>query len=511
MTHIDIILLAAYFAVLLPLAGFGAHRLWMLIALRHVTHRTPPDASAEEELPTITIQLPLYNEPAVAARLIDAVCKFDYPRDQFDVQVLDDSTDETTTAAAERVDSWTRRGISISHLRRADREGYKAGALAWGLQQSDAELVAVFDADFIPQPDFLRRLVPEFADDRVGMVQARWGHLNRDYSVLTRAQALFLDAHFRIEHAVRAATGRYFNFNGTAGIWRRAAIDDAGGWQGDTLTEDLDLSYRAQLHGWKFVYRDDVEAPAELPADLRAFRSQQHRWAKGSMETSRKLLPTILRAPIAWPLKLEAAIHLLGNVANLLLLVLALLLFRVFLLRELNNLALLLWTDLLIFLPATVIFAAYFARAARMNGTSWLRAIGLSLAAMAIGIGMSLNNACAVIHGLTGRRTPFVRTPKRGMIAQGTTWKEVGTESKITRRHIDFRDILPWLEFALGAHFIILIATATYYTVPQALPFAALFAAGYFTIAGISFGQSANRFFQSRRARRAIAALPADG
>ncbi|MCZ7582922.1 MAG: glycosyltransferase [Deltaproteobacteria bacterium] len=313
------LIVAAYFLTLAGLAVFGTHRYLLLYLYRkNRRRRNAPPAGRFAVWPRVTVQLPLYDEMYVAKRLIDAACGLDYPKDRLEVQVLDDSDDETRGVVDDAVDRWRGKGFNVRAVRRLSREGFKAGALAYGLERASGEFVAVFDADFVPPPDFLKKTVPYFTDASIGMVQTRWTHLNENYSLATRLQALYLDGHFVIEHAARCWSGRFFNFNGTAGVWRRQAIDDAGGWQHDTITEDLDLSYRAQLAGWKFHYLLDVETPAEVPALLSGFRTQQFRWTKGSIETALKLLPRIWRAALPLRVKLEATVHLTGNLAYLL-------------------------------------------------------------------------------------------------------------------------------------------------------------------------------------------------
>src|SRR5262249_47355778 len=281
--------LATYFFVLIILAIYGWHRYYLVyLYLRH-RDKEPRAAGPLDPLPIVTIQLPLYNELYVADRLIEAVCKIEYPRELLGVQVLDDSTDETRNVAEMSVRRLADQGVDIKYYHRTDRKGFKAGALEAGLKVARGELIAIFDADFIPPADFLSRLLPYFSDHKVGMVQARWGHINRDYSLLTKIQAILLDGHFVLEHGGRNRGGQFFTVHGTAGVWRRDAINEAGGWQHDTLTEDLDLSYRAQLRGWRFVFVSDLIAPAEVPVEMNAFKSQQHRWAKGSIQTCRKL------------------------------------------------------------------------------------------------------------------------------------------------------------------------------------------------------------------------------
>src|SRR5947199_9951442 len=281
----------------------------------------------------VTVQLPLYSEMYVAERLIDAVCRLDYPAGRLEIQVLDDSTDETTEIVERIVAGYRAEGVDIRLLHRTDRTGFKAGALEAGLKVARGEFIAIFDADFMPTPDFLLRLMPHFAGSKVGMVQARWGHINQDYSLLTKIQSILLDGHFVLEHGGRNRSGRFFNVDGTAGIWRRVAIDDAGGWQHDTLTEDLDLSYRAQLRGWRFVFVSGVIAPAEVPVEMNGFKSQQHRWAKGSIQTCRKLLPTILRSDLPLGVKAEAFFHLTANFNYILMCVLSMLMFPAMVIR----------------------------------------------------------------------------------------------------------------------------------------------------------------------------------
>src|SRR5215216_3124277 len=306
MTLGETLILATYFFVLVILAVYGWHRYYLVYLYMKHKGRQPVPAGTLDSLPAVTIQLPIYNEMYVADRLIDAVCKIDYPRELLEIQVLDDSTDETRSVAEQAVRRNAAAGVDITYLHRTDRTGYKAGALEAGMKVAKGEFIAIFDADFIPTTDFLERTVPFFADPKIAMVQARWGHINQDYSLLTKVQSILLDAHFVLEHGARNRAGCFFNFNGTAGVWRRAAIEDAGGWQHDTLTEDLDLSYRAQLRGWQFVFLPNLIAPAELPVEMNSFKSQQHRWAKGSIQTCRKLLPQILRSNISFGEKAEA-------------------------------------------------------------------------------------------------------------------------------------------------------------------------------------------------------------
>ncbi|MEO5619034.1 MAG: glycosyltransferase [Candidatus Eisenbacteria bacterium] len=396
---------------------YSAHR---LITLRRWARSGPGPRAADLEparWPRVTVQLPIFNERAVVNRLIDAAATLDYPAHLLQIQVLDDSTDETLARARERAEYWRGCGVDIEVHHRNDRAGYKAGALAAGLERSSGEIIVVFDADFAPRPDFLRRIVPRFSEPGIGMVQARWGHLNRERSALTAAQAVMLDAHFLVEHEARMHTGLFFNFNGTAGAWRRECIQDAGGWAHDTLTEDLDLSYRAQLKGWKFVSAADIEVPAELPADVLALKSQQRRWAKGSIQTARKVLPMLLRSPLPSSVKLEAVIHLTSNVAYPLLLLSALLLPAVLALPNSlpRGLATVLDSSAILFgvLPIVAfLWAGQFAAGrGRAGGPRDV------LCALVIGAGMTLNNTLAVLGGLRGPLGEWERTPKTGEAA----------------------------------------------------------------------------------------------
>jgi len=398
-----------YGLCLVLLGAWGVHRFVLLRWLRRT--RVEPKI-LEHSFPTVLVQIPLYNEPMVAARIIDAVAQLEWP--SIEIQVLDDSTDQTSAIVASRSAHWADQGIVISHIRRDHRIGYKAGALAAGLAQSHAEYVAIFDADFVPQVDFLQRMMPSLSDPAVGMVQACWGHINRDQSWLTRVQALMLDGHFVIEHTARFRAGRFFNFNGTAGIWRTRCILDAGGWSHDTVTEDLDLSYRAQLAGWQFVYRDDVITPAELPSTTHAFLTQQHRWAKGTAQTARKLLEPILSAPIPLGVRVEASNHLLMVWAYPVVFLLSLLFPLSIEARAHIHGSGLLVLDLFAVLATTVSISIFYATALRRAGQSVrMRWWDIPLA-MAIGIGCSASQTWAVIEGAFSDDATFERTPKHG-------------------------------------------------------------------------------------------------
>lgn len=475
------------------LAVFGLHRLY-LVALRLRAGGPRELRDAPDRWPALTVQLPLYNEAWVAERLLDAVARLDYPRDRLQVQVLDDSDDGSERRLAGIVARLQDRGLRVEHHHRRDRAGYKAGALAEGLRSATGELICVFDADFVPPPDFLRRTVPAFDDPGIGMVQARWGHLNRDHSLLTRLQAVLLDAHFAIEQAARNASGRFFNFNGTAGVWRRAAIEDAGGWQHDTLTEDLDLSYRAQLRGWRFLYLDTPAAPAELPVSIAAFKSQQYRWTRGAVQTARKLLGRVWRSEEALRVKVEASFHMLANVAYPAMVALSLVApFALAARARADRPWVGEWVDPAILLCATGSVCVFFlVSQARVGASTWAAGVRLP-ALMALGVGMSLNNTLAVVAGL--RRSPgeFVRTPKYGVLSAADRWEARALDPG--------RSGLVRMECAFALWATAAVAHAVAIGAWSGLPLLLLFQVGYTYIALLSIAE--------RRALR-VARLLAD-
>ncbi len=469
------VVLTLYFGCLALLTLYGAHRWYLLWLFRRHRNDAPKPPARFEAPPTLTVQIPLYNEMYVARRVIEAVAALDWPKDRLDIQVLDDSTDETTAIVADTVARCRARGVDIVHLRRGDRAGYKAGALAFGLASAKGEFVAVFDADFVPAPEFARALMDHFTDPRVGMAQARWGHLNRESSLLTRAQSILLDGHFVIEHAARNRSGRFFNFNGTAGIWRRSCIADAGGWQHDTLTEDLDLSYRAQLRGWRFVFVTDVVAPAELPVEMGAFKSQQHRWAQGSAQTAVKLLPRILRSTLPARVKIESVFHLTANAGYVLMVALMLLVGPAVWYRRGIGARELALVDLPLIAASVVSIAAFYLVAQREAYGSWRDAVRYLPMLMAVGVGISINNARAVIAGLSGRETEFRRTPKYALAADGSI-------ALATRKYRARRGLDSWLELALGLYFAGLVVAALADGLWGAVPFLSLFAVGFLSV-----------------------------
>ena len=470
---IETLVLGAYFVTVGLLSVFGTHRLvLMLLYFRHRDRAVPlPEPLPEARCPTVLVQLPVFNERFVIERLVDHVAALDWPSDRLRVQLLDDSTDDTVDLSRALVERHRRRGLDIEWVHRTDRTGFKAGALAHGLEldarRGAAEFVALLDADFVVQADFLRRIMPPMVDDDgVGMVQARWAHLNRDSSLLCKAQAVLLDGHFIMEHGARFRAGRFFNFNGTAGVWRRQAITDAGGWHGETLTEDLDLSYRAQLAGWRFVYLQALEVPAELPEDPRAFKNQQHRWAKGSIQVARKLLPTIWRSDQRWSTKVEATFHLANNFAYPLMVVLLLLLPPALYVRAGRMDWVALAVELPIFVLATLNLAIFYALSEREVDDNWVRRLPLVPFVLGLGASLTPNNARAVAEAVTGRRSPFVRTPKSG---EGATVKAYRPQLTVQA----------FVETAAGLYYLVAagFALATGLWVP--LPFLILFSSAF--------------------------------
>ena len=388
----------------------------------------PAAASRETDWPAVTVQLPVYNERYVVERLIDAVTALDYPRHRLQVQLLDDSTDDTSAIIAQKISAYSGSGISFEHIRRQERTGYKAGALQYGLERASGTFIAIFDADFVPAPDFLKRTIPAFTHERVGVVQTRWGHLNSGYSLLTRLQAFGLNAHFTIEQSGRNSGGHFINFNGTAGVWRKSCITDAGGWQDDTLTEDLDLSYRAQLRGWQFQYLEEVEAPAELPAAMGALKSQQFRWTKGAAETARKHLPKVLRSRLSLPTKLHATFHLLNSSVFVCVLLTALLSIPVLHLKHaIPGLDLLFRLGSLLIISLVALLAFYWTALYQETRSAWQttkRFIPEFFLFLSMSMGLSLHNSLAVLEGYIGKKTPFIRTPKHNLVNRRDTWRQ---------------------------------------------------------------------------------------
>src|SRR5499426_837674 len=483
----DYIVLLSYFSILFLLAIYGAYRIKQVIDFWRYRNFVPEPAGhfAEEDLPHITVQLPLFNELYVVDRLLKAVTAIDYPHDKFEIQVLDDSTDETVKVAEAVVAKYAAQGYDIQYIHRTDRTGFKAGALENGLKVAKGELLAIFDADFVPKPDCLRKLVDFFTDPMVGCAQMRWSHINGSYNLLTRLQTIMLDGHFVVEQTTRNRTGGFFNFNGTAGIWRRKAIELSGGWQHDTLTEDTDLSFRAQLMGWKFVYLLDEEAPAEIPVEINAFKAQQRRWAKGVMQVGLKLYPRIWLAPLPLRVKLEMFFRLTGNISYPLMIVASFLQFPLLLVRYNQPLYHLMVVDLpLLFFSSISVFLFYGSAVWYLDQKRAPRLLHLPLV-MGLGIGLAFSNARAVLEALAGVKSEFVRTPKyRVEDTADATWKR----KKYKRK----RGLLPLLELSFAVYFLLAIAYSARLHMWGTIPFLLLFFFGFGYMGVMSLLQTAS-------------------
>jgi cellulose synthase/poly-beta-1,6-N-acetylglucosamine synthase-like glycosyltransferase len=484
---LDLYFMWVYFAILGLLSVYGIYRYRLVyLFLRYQKHRPQPKSKfMPDSLPRVTVQLPLFNEMYVAERLIDAVTKLEYPRELIEIQVLDDSTDDTTKIAAAAVGKKLEQGFNISYHHRDNREGFKAGALEAGLKKASGELILIFDADFAPRPDCIRRMVDYFTDERIGMVQMRWSHINADYSLLTKVQAIMLDGHFVIEQVARNRCGGFFNFNGTAGMWRREAIEWSGGWQHDTLAEDTDLSYRAQLMGWHFVYLADDDVPAELPVEINAFKSQQRRWAKGVVQVGIKLLKRIWHDPrLSKRVKLEQFFRLSGNLAAPLVIVLALINFPILIVRYNQGLFHLFILDVPILTFSTVSVIVYYLVTQRyLHPKTWKQSIKYIPFVMSMGIALTFSNARAVLEAVLGVKTPFVRTPKYKIEGTGdTTW--------VKKSYLPRRLSLPWLESMFALYFLFTIWYAIDSGIFGTLPFLMIYLCGYAYAAVMSISQA---------------------
>lgn len=483
----DWCILLLYFAILGTLAVYGAYRIKQVIDFWRYKNFVPTPAGhfAEGELPAITVQLPLFNELYVVDRLLKAVTAIDYPREKLEIQVLDDSTDETVKVAETVVAKYAAEGFDIHYIHRSDRTGFKAGALENGNKFAKGELLAIFDADFVPKPDCLRKLVDFFTDPMVGCAQMRWSHINGDYNLLTRLQTIMLDGHFVVEQTTRNRTGGFFNFNGTAGIWRRKAIELSGGWQHDTLTEDTDLSFRAQLMGWKFVYLLDEEAPAEIPVEINAFKAQQRRWAKGVMQVGIKLYPRIWLAPLPFRVKLEMFFRLTGNISYPLMIVASFLQFPLLLVRYNQPFYHLMVLDLpLLFFSSISVVLFYGSAVWYLDQKRAPRLLHLPLV-MGLGIGLAFSNARAVLEALLGVKSEFVRTPKyRVEDTADATWKR----KKYKRK----RGLLPLLELSFAVYFLLAIAYSARLHMWGTIPFLLLFFFGFGYMGLMSLLQTAS-------------------
>jgi cellulose synthase/poly-beta-1,6-N-acetylglucosamine synthase-like glycosyltransferase len=469
----DAAVLLPYFAVMILLSLYGIHRYTM--AYQYFKYRKnykPNPPQQFDELPLVTIQLPIFNEQFVIDRLVEAICAIDYPREKLEIQVLDDSTDETVEVAAAIVERYAAMGHPIVYIHRTNRHGYKAGALDAGLKVAKGEFIAIFDADFVPPTNWLMKVIHHFAEPEIGMVQTRWTHLNRDYSILTQIEAILLDGHFVLEHGARARSGEFFNFNGTAGMWRRQAIYDGGGWQHDTLTEDTDLSYRSQMAGWKFKYLPDVECPSELPIEMTAFKTQQARWAKGLIQTSIKILPKVFRSNAPRRVKIEAVYHLTANLSYPLMVIMSALLIPAMICRFYQGWFQMLLIDVPLFTASSLSIAVFYVMSEReLYPKSWKKTFFYLPFLMALGIGLTVTNTKAVIEALLGIKSAFVRTPKYRVAKKG----EKSQAAKYRKR----LKLAPWIELFLGCYF----AAAIYYTYTNnnffTAPFLILFVVGY--------------------------------
>lgn len=490
LSSFDWSLLIPYFGILVILSIYGLHRYETI--RRYVKYRKNlPQAPQErfEQLPRVTIQLPLYNERFVVARLLEAVSKIEYPRELLQIQVLDDSTDETHPYTERLCNEYKATGLPIEYRHRTNRHGYKAGALQEALTSASGELIAIFDADFVPHRDFLTRTVHFFVEPNVGVVQTRWSYLNRDFSILTQVEAMLLDGHFVLEHGARCGSGLFFNFNGTAGILRRKMIDDAGGWQHETLTEDSDLSYRAQLKGWRFIYVPEVECPSELPIETYGFQVQQARWAKGLTQVSKKLLPQIIKADVPARVKIEAFLHLTPNISYPLMLVISMLMLPVMIVRFYMGVFQMVVIDLPLIIASFWSISAFYLYAQReLRPKTWWKSIAFLPMLMGAGVALTVSNSKGVIEALLGIKTSFARTAKYA----------VGTE-RARIRPVEYRrssGLLPYIELVIGTYFVFMVEFAIETYNFFAIPFLLLFVCGYYW-AGLS------TIYQEHRGRAA--------
>ncbi len=483
---IESIILAAYIISLTILFFFGAHGFNMIYYYFKTFSMRTLDLSEEElflkDYPLVTIQIPLYNEQYVITRLIDSVLRMEYPKDKLEVQILDDSTDETTKIIHDHIQKYILDGYDVKHIHRTNREGFKAGALKVGLETAIGEFVAVFDADFVPRKKFLKRTIPYFyKDDKLGLVQTRWEHLNREYSLMTKTQAIALDGHFVIEQAVRNRAGFFINFNGTGGIWRKECIFDAGNWEADTLTEDLDLSYRAQMKGWKFKYLVNFTSPAELPSDIFALKSQQFRWTKGAIETAKKVFPKVLRSNMSMKLKFQSFIHLYSNLAYPFILVAAILNLPVMLIKlsgEYDTV----FRFMSLFIFAFISSFLFYLYSQKDVYPDWQKRIIYFPMFLAGSMGFSVNNTKAVFEGLLDKKSEFVRTPKYQIMSKKDSWEG----KKYVNKKLSFTTYIEaFLALYCFAGVIIAIATAQV----AAVPFQLMFCGGFATVSILSIRQ----------------------
>lgn len=479
---IEKLVLLAYLFILTILCIFGIQAAVLVYYYRKSRHKKTAKIDHMDELPKVTVQLPIFNEKYVARRLIEACSRLDYPLDRLEIQVLDDSTDETLQISSEIVEEKRSMGLNIKLIHRIDRTGYKAGALREGLEQAGGDFIAIFDADFVPERDFLTNTIPYFVNAGIGLVQTRWTHLNDDYSVVTKAEALALDAHFKIEQNARYRSGFFMNFNGTGGIWRKSCIYDAGNWQDDTITEDFDLSYRAQLRGWKFVFLEDVVSPAELPSEIHALKSQQYRWTKGAIETARKLLPSVWGSDFPLALKIQATFHLTNNVVFLCILIAALLNIPLLFVNNANGRYDPYFMMMAFSLTGLIGSYVFYIVAQRELYDNWFRRIMFLPLFMTGSMGFSLHNSKAILSALMGRKSAFVRTPKFSIVDKNDRW-----ENKDYRLKIDSVMVLE-IMMALYCLFGVIVCIKEGYV--AAFPFNLMFFSGFAFVSYLSIKHS---------------------
>src|SRR5262245_18310987 len=483
---LDIYFMSVYFGILILLSIYGVYRYRLVyLFLRYQKHRpTPKSTFAPDHLPRVTVQLPLFNEMYVAERLIDAVIKLDYPRELLEIQVLDDSTDDTQQIASAAVSRYAEQVVNIAYHHRDDREGFKAGALEAGLKKASGEFILIFDADFVPRPDCIRKMIDYFTDERVGMVQMRWSHINADYSLLTKVQSIMLDGHFVIEQVARHRCGGFFNFNGDAGIWRREAIEWSGGWQHDTLAEDTDLSYRAQLMGWHFVYLADDDVPAELPVEMNAFKSQQRRWAKGVVQVGMKMMRRLWHDPrLSTRVKVEQFFRFTRNLAAPLVIVLALITFPILIVRYNQGLFRRFVLDVPILTFSTISVIVYYTVTQRyLHPDTWKQSLKYIPFVMSMGIALTFSNARAGLEALIGLKSPFVRTPKYRIEKSGDRW----APKSYVKRGLSF----PILELLFAIYFAFTIWYAIDSDIFGTIPFLLIYFCGYAYAVALAFMQA---------------------
>ena len=479
------VLITVYTFSLVMVSIYGLHRYVIVWLYYRNRKKAIKPAGHFDELPRVTVQLPMYNERLVARRIIEKACEIDYPGDKLQIQVIDDSTDDTVDIARQAVAEARAKGFDIEYVHRDNREGYKAGALANGLKTATGEFVTIFDADFVPEPSILQRSVHYFTDPKICVVQTRWDHINREDSMLTRSQAIFLDAHFAIEHVARNRSERFMSFNGTAGTWRRTAIEDAGGWHHDTLTEDLDLSYRAQLKGWKFVFLPDLTAPAELPPIMSAFKAQQFRWTKGGTQNALKLLPRVWLSKAPLKVKIEAFFHLTGFTLHLYMAMLVLFMFPAMYIQCIPLESGSVWRgmfDMTVFSLATMSAAVFYTASQVELAKDWRVVVKYMPFMMALGIGLCVSNTKGVIEAFIGKKSSFVRTPKYADHQRDTAMVECVSPRKHKWNWV------PYVEFLLGLYMATsLVISLTSWGTMTLAPFLMIFTFGFFYVSVMSF------------------------